>query len=340
MMHPALAALHTSRQQRGDRARVVIYDLTELATWEESKHPRNKGKFAKKGAAGSGGAGAGGEKRPAAQDEMPDPARKKAADMVKGHEADEHNQKVARLLKETKAAVEKARAAVHAAGAEGRIAALGQVADAEREHARILAAHGHESRRSFFLTYKLPLDDRARLRGDYARKGPQAEAWDKAEAFLREFLHKDATGDQWVTIKSTPSRAHYQFGTIRLAATDDAAIAVHEFGHHLERDPAVRRLANAFWESRFDPADEVNMREAFPQHGYAKDEVGNPDDMEKVFGDKNLAAYCGKRYPGGDTEIVSMGLEMLYRDPVGFAKADPEYFALIVGILQQPRSRE
>lgn len=29
-----------------------------------------------------------------------------------------------------------------------------------------------------------------------------------------------------------------------------------------------------------------------------------------------------------------MGLELLYKDPVHFMKADPQYFSLMVGILQ------
>ena len=32
-------------------------------------------------------------------------------------------------------------------------------------------------------------------------------------------------------------------------------------------------------------------------------------------------------------EILSMGVELLYADPVGFAERDPEYFKFILGLL-------
>ena len=47
----------------------------------------------------------------------------------------------------------------------------------------------------------------------------------------------------------------------------------------------------------------------------------------------NHAFYTGKEYPDKATEIVSMGLELLYEDPYNFAKADPEFFDFIMGIL-------
>ncbi len=58
--------------------------------------------------------------------------------------------------------------------------------------------------------------------------------------------------------------------------------------------------------------------------------------LDTFKGDANMAHYAGKTYEGSKaTEIVSMGLEMLYRDPAHFAKADPQYFSLMMGILQR-----
>lgn len=39
------------------------------------------------------------------------------------------------------------------------------------------------------------------------------------------------------------------------------------------------------------------------------------------------------KYYKGHTEIISMGLELLYDDPIGFAERDPEYFKFLTGIL-------
>ena len=41
----------------------------------------------------------------------------------------------------------------------------------------------------------------------------------------------------------------------------------------------------------------------------------------------------GKAYNDQATEVVSMGLEQLHRDPSGFAKDDPEYCSFILGVL-------
>lgn len=41
----------------------------------------------------------------------------------------------------------------------------------------------------------------------------------------------------------------------------------------------------------------------------------------------------GELYACDDTEIVSMGVEKLYTDPMGFAKRDPEYFQFVCHIL-------
>jgi hypothetical protein len=91
-----------------------------------------------------------------------------------------------------------------------------------------------------------------------------------------------------------------------------------------------------FRAARFDAAKDAPMRTFAPQAGYGKDEVGNPDRMHETFkGDANKAAYAGKTYPGGRTEILSMGLQKLHEDPMHLAKADPAYFSLVVGVLQR-----
>ena len=67
--------------------------------------------------------------------------------------------------------------------------------------------------------------------------------------------------------------------------------------------------------------------------GYDETEIGRDDDFGKAFG-KQDAFYVGKHYADGSTEIISMGLEKLYKDPVKFAQDDPEYCAFLVGILE------
>ena len=42
----------------------------------------------------------------------------------------------------------------------------------------------------------------------------------------------------------------------------------------------------------------------------------------------------GKVYPGGETELLSMGLQCMVQRPVELATKDPEMFDLILGILR------
>jgi hypothetical protein len=50
---------------------------------------------------------------------------------------------------------------------------------------------------------------------------------------------------------------------------------------------------------------------------------------EKTRRDKFLDPYMGKDYGRTATEILSMGLEMFYADPVQLAENDPDYFDFI-----------
>jgi hypothetical protein len=51
-------------------------------------------------------------------------------------------------------------------------------------------------------------------------------------------------------------------------------------------------------------------------------------------GAKELPSYARKYYSGGETEIVSMGVEQLMNDPHHFLTKDPEWFGFTVGIMR------
>ncbi len=99
----------------------------------------------------------------------------------------------------------------------------------------------------------------------------------------------------------------------------------HEFGHHVENTlPKARDAAVKFLEKRTQGETAQKLQKLFPGRGYGKGEVTKKDAF--------LNAYTGK--DGDASEVISMGLQHLYEDPTGFARADPEHFDLIVGILR------
>jgi hypothetical protein len=60
--------------------------------------------------------------------------------------------------------------------------------------------------------------------------------------------------------------------------------------------------------------------------------MGLKDQFDKHF-DLVNAYYCGKSYSDGSTEILSMGVQELYRDAASFSRKDPEYAAFVISVL-------
>lgn len=101
---------------------------------------------------------------------------------------------------------------------------------------------------------------------------------------------------------------------------------VHELGHWLEGEsPALHAAALKFYDRRTAGESLTRMGA-----GYRATELTRRD--------KFLSPYMGKEYAyrGGPkagqryaTELVSMGLELMYKDPYWLATADPDFFDFI-----------
>jgi hypothetical protein len=159
---------------------------------------------------------------------------------------------------------------------------------------------------------------------------------DRAFNYIAEIMHGPAHAENRDVVvgntEGSKSRSYY-LRSIRLAPNDGEEIVLHEYGHHLEEQPWVKERVTAFVAKRFGDETPLSLREKFGW--FDKDEVGRKDDMEKLFpGDQSSAYYVGKVYPGGETEVLSMGLQLLWEDPVHFEATDPEYFGLVMGILK------
>ena len=148
-----------------------------------------------------------------------------------------------------------------------------------------------------------------------------------------------------VTLRPTKTRARAQSkytpdgqpreGTVWLQ-DDSTGTAVHELGHHVEyHSPGVKAAALEFLAHRVKDEPLQSLKALFKDYGYKPGERGRADDFGKYFGaGDHRAYYCGKHYDHGTTEIVSMGCEYLYKDPLGFCKKDPEFAQFIIGILR------
>ena len=150
-------------------------------------------------------------------------------------------------------------------------------------------------------------------------------------------------------------------GMILMDKGGRATVMAHELGHLIEgsvsgiREACARFLS---YRTRGEKAQQLNK--VFPNSGYDDWEVGKKDKFDEVWkrfvrrdnynnrSDRRLAPselanlegeanrkafYTGKEYNNA-SEILSMGLQLLYEDPVTFARYDLEYFKFIVGILR------
>ena len=123
---------------------------------------------------------------------------------------------------------------------------------------------------------------------------------------------------------------------IRLAAGDDVGTAVHELGHFIEqRDMRVRKAAWEFLEERTRGEKAVGLRKLtggnFEATEVAKEDKFFNPYVGKVYGEPKVV-YGMTIYP--DTEVISMGLEAMYRDPARFFREDRGHFELILKLMR------
>ena len=144
----------------------------------------------------------------------------------------------------------------------------------------------------------------------------------------------DKISDVKMNLRTTKELASNAHGTSvymsEYLKSDVRAITVHEIGHWYELNlPGVKEKAINYWKSRTgnlgkDKVSEMNT------YGY--------NGMRASKG-KFKQEYNGKIYPNGvgeigATEIVSLGVEQMFRNPVAFAKSDPDYFAFVYDIMR------
>lgn len=126
--------------------------------------------------------------------------------------------------------------------------------------------------------------------------------------------------------------------TMSVADNSQPSTIAHELGHHIDDSkPGVREKVLEFMKYRLGDEQAIDMV-TVPGGETMKGEMVKKNHFDRFF--KGTSAYYvgkdyfdkeGKRY---GTEIVSMGVQALYEDPLGFCQKDPEYATFIIGILR------
>jgi SPP1 gp7 family putative phage head morphogenesis protein len=156
--------------------------------------------------------------------------------------------------------------------------------------------------------------------------------WRKSVAEFRKMVDAALIQDA-VTIKPTLRRRSYFLGgEANLNRFDSVSHGIHELGHYLETSNSyVQRRAFDFLERRTRGAKLESLRELTGNDHY--------EDGEEIRRGNFISLYMGKEYrdENGDlsaTEIISMGMEYMWRNPVSFAEKDPEYFDFMIDVLR------
>lgn len=133
---------------------------------------------------------------------------------------------------------------------------------------------------------------------------------------------------------------------VHLSYGASSSVVVHELGHWLEHNrDDVRTAAIRFLERRFKqtstPGDIKKLSDLTGSSTYAPTEV--------AFRDRFADPYVGKLYtglasfPGASggvggritaTEVVSMGIQMLYQNPGRFKSTDPQHYYFTLGVMR------
>lgn len=116
-----------------------------------------------------------------------------------------------------------------------------------------------------------------------------------------------------------------KFGILSSSKSGTSTFA-HELGHVLDlRNMELQARCRQFLNYRTQGESARSLRGLTGAH-YSFGEVAKPD--------KFLDAYTGKIYHNA-TEILSMGLQHLYEDPLAFAAKDFEHFKFTVSLLRR-----
>jgi hypothetical protein len=108
--------------------------------------------------------------------------------------------------------------------------------------------------------------------------------------------------------------------------------ALHELGHWIETfNPEMNQACIDFLNKRTAGETAEKLSKLVLGSNYADYEIAKPDKFISPYMGKIYKDAAGKTYA---TEILSMGLEYLWFDPLEFARRDPEYFDFIYKLVK------
>lgn len=159
--------------------------------------------------------------------------------------------------------------------------------------------------------------------------------FDKLNGVFGGVIGKNISTDNAPNVQALRGRAYYSASKNIFKVEKDADFGdvIHEYTHFLERNnPKMLANSLAFAEYR-TKGEESQQLSKLTGNSYGADEIAKKDRF--------FSPYCGKIYSynneyrtGNASEIMSMGVERLFKEPAKFAKEDREYFDFVVANLR------
>lgn len=152
----------------------------------------------------------------------------------------------------------------------------------------------------------------------------------EAATFLSKLTAKDAVkGLGNIRLTKINERRPFQWeGNIYVTTSYGPETYAHEIGHAIDHHNSEIHQRNLAFLNKRATESGGKLKSLKSMTGK------NLRDDEMAWEDKFKDPYTGKDYKGKASEILSTGLEQLYRDPAQFMQDDPEFFDHVVDTLR------
>lgn len=169
------------------------------------------------------------------------------------------------------------------------------------------------------------------------QRGRMVDITQQAQHFLEGMVHRDWLHIDYVTVVGIPPgrRGKYTPWTKTAHCPPHVGTVIHEIAHHIEmQNPECYRACLDFRKRRTPGETPKLLRSLTGNSAYRIHEVAYEDEWQARGG----SHYMGRTYEYDGlptTEILTMGLERLHSDPVGFAREDPDYFDFLISLMHK-----
>jgi len=158
----------------------------------------------------------------------------------------------------------------------------------------------------------------------------------KATKWLQERVDPAFIQNKTLSIKATIGPADLRAWErmsegIFIAQDEKIGVIIHETAHYLhDHNKKSQQLVNTFFEKRINGEPETAIYVLKDKKGNTVEEIGYKDTF--------IDHYIGKRYEWEGKqhglEVVSMGMQYMYKNPTDFLIKDPEHFKLIYALMK------